>query len=456
MRLDKKIKIIGREEFLTSDVVAAVNELAILDAIHRIVVLPDVHLKRKYVNTQQKISVPSSITVTGDIDAVYPQIRSRGIGCGMILIGTGLHLNDRSKEYYQLQKRLPLFMNNAFTNKHLKTIGRRSICLSSMDMMVMSLKGAPWLAEQFAVPKNNLNAFFNGGSYLKPDAMDNLQMENISKDWINGFYRDGRLIGLDLSGNHFLEAQLITKAPSNTIQLKEGELVFLYHGSCNGIDKIIAPQYVDHIVKRSEYYPFRKGDWEYDLFFTGVNMLLNWSAAARLLVFLRVYSLLRSIWTDYQIDDLYCVSEAPHNSVLFETINGKQQIVYRHNAVPIDEKILIIVSGRNDHCSYLFTKGKKSDISSNSLDHGIGSLLGRREVYQRSIETSLTLRLDYYKKLLVRKNVTSCNLIDTTSNEAEHLISYLDNELVDFNYWELKPIATLKRTSLSVRKLLGV
>jgi hypothetical protein len=65
-------------------------EIANLESVHSVVVLPDGFTKEKYIAANYKITVPSSSVIVSKQDVLYPQFRSRGIGCGMAAVALPL------------------------------------------------------------------------------------------------------------------------------------------------------------------------------------------------------------------------------------------------------------------------------------------------------------------------------------------------------------------------------
>ena len=329
--------------------------------------------------------------------------------------------------------------------------------MSPGDMVQMGLKGAPWVSREFGLSPVALQGFFRNGSYLSSDEAAEFSQEGFSLEWIDGTRRDGRHLGLDLGGNHFLEAQVVKEIPAFTEHewLRKNELVFLYHGSCNGLASVLRQDLADNLVERRDYKSFSPHDKNYDLVFRAVKVLLNWSAAGRCLVMARLRSLLSASFPGVALDGFRCVGEAPHNSILAEDVEGKPKIVYRHNATPIESGNLTIVSGRHDHDSYLFLPGPSPERSVHTLDHGVGAILGRNSFESTSTiqEDSNRIERQYLRKLALWHRRRRFPLIDPTITEPLFRESYKNAGLVGPDCYRLRPIVTLKRRAIPLRRL---
>ena len=440
---------------LPDNIVTAMNEIAPLPGVDKAILLPDVHLKEKYVKAGYKISVPSSMVISTEPDSLYPQFRSRGIGCGMVLVGTGLIVDDLAKEITELLRKLPLYL----TSRPLRQQGQslRSFVMSESDVIQMCLRGAPWVCQQFDLPLDNTRNFWGGGSFFSKAEIHDFSWKGFTTGWREGQAIDGRRIGLDLTGNHFLEAQYVRETPSTSDKpcLRKGELVFLYHGSCNGLEWTLDKEIVGRVIKRSTFGRLSPDEWEYDLIFRAIKLLLNWSAAARCLVIVRLWNLLKTLLPGVSLDNFGCVSEAPHNTIFTESVNGETRIVYRHNAIPIKPGQPAIVSGRYDHPSYVFVPGESPERSLNTLDHGIGAIIDRNSsVDTLANHSSQRVDKQYYRGLALGSRKQQTRIIDPVVTEPLFCKPYERTGLVEQGHYVMYPLATLKRKAISPRRVL--
>jgi len=445
---------------LPGNIVRATNEIVRLPGVDRVVLLPDVHLKEKYVRAGYKATVPSSAVIVSDPDALYPQFRSRGLGCGMMIVGTGLQLDGSESETRRVLRALPAYWSNsALGRPGLPRGTRNTFVMSADDMLQMSARGAPWVAEQFGLSHEALGGFFRGGSFLTEHELAGLSPDDLSPEWVAGRRRDGGQLGLDLDGNHFLEAQVVQDVPQGLPDrsLEPGELVFLYHGACNGLASLLRSELVPDLVERRRYASFRQDSPEYDLVLRAVRLLLNWSAASRCLVLARLRRLLSRCFPGLEPERLRCVSEAPHNSILVEADDDGRRIVYRHNAVPMDPGHPTIVSGRNDHLSYLILAGPAAERSWRTLDHGVGAILARRpgSEYRRTPLSSRRSERQYLRRWPLWHRHSRCGLIDASDTEPLFRRPYVDAGLAEPQCYRLRPLATLKRRGVPLRRMLG-
>jgi len=447
------------EKGLSGGIVSAINEIAGLPGVEKVAMLPDIHLKEKYLRAEEKITVPSSSVIITHPDTLYPQFRSRGIGCGMILVATGIILENRRWDIGRLLENLSRFLVNREVDNRLRKQGfRKTFAMSPEDMVQMGLNGAPWVCKQFGLSPETLQGFFRNGSFFSNDEAADFPRDGFAPEWIDGTRRDGRKLGLDLGGNHFLEAQKVQDVPASKDPkwLKKGELVFLYHGSCNGLSSILRSDLTRKLVERPEYACFSSRDWAYEMVFRAVKFLLNWSAAARCIVLARLNSLLSTSFPNVSLDGLRCVSEAPHNSILAEGVGGAPRVVYRHNAVPIEAGHPVIVSGRYDHLSYLFLPGPSPERSVNTLDHGVGAILGRNSFESISTIPGKSCRIErqYLRNRPIWHRKRVFPLIDPTITEPLFRESYQQAGLVEPECYRLRPIVTLKRRAIPLQNFL--
>lgn len=455
--MDKRIIYLGdTSQPLPGNVVAAANEIIQLQGVKQLVLLPDFHFKDKCLEKDFKAAVPSSIAISSDANSFYPQFGALGVGCGMMMIRTGILLDELPVKLSSIIDALPKFFANRVGRRHLpENSDGRSFKMSSEDMVNMCIHGAPWIANKYGVPKENLNYFNNKGVYLTEDEISNFNWDKLANSWQQGIGRSLTQVGSDLGGNHFVELQVVEQVPSgNSPQdLKPGELVFLYHGSCTELSWILHESCKEHLVRQKDYKCFPKGSWEYETVFLAQNALLNWSAAARCLVIARLNCFLKKLLNRREIEGLRCVSEAPHNMMRREIIDRKEKIIYRHNAVPINKGVPSIVSGRYDCNTYLFFSGKTPENSLYSLDHGLGNLL---EINNESAEKHLNIKTERVFKKFWRDftfgNVKSRQqLLKSESYEKYFYRPYLSHGLVDKQCVITRPIATAKKKVIGIR-----
>lgn len=435
------------------------NEIAGLPGVERVVLLPDVHLKEKYVRAEYKATVPSSAVIVSEAGRLYPQFRSRGLGCGMMLVGTGIRLNGASSDPRRILRALPRYWSNTVEiPPGTASRVRRSFAMSADDMLQMATRGAPWVAAQFGLPARALRGFFREGSFFSEEEAARFSWDDFAPEWLAGERRDGRRLGLDLGGNHFLEAQVVHDVPAGASDLlpQSGELVFLYHGACNGLASVLRSELVGALAERRHYAALAGGTPDYDLVGRAVRVLLNWSAASRCLVMARLRSLVAHCYPGAGLDALRCVSEAPHNSILLENGGNLPRIVYRHNAVPMEPGRPTIVSGRNDHMSYLFLPGPTPERSVRTLDHGVGAILGRRPAREYAMTRLICRRVERHelrgRPLWHRRR--DCGLIDPAAVEELFREPYVEAGVTQSACCRLRPLATLKRKAIPLRRLL--
>lgn len=435
----------------------ALAEIAKLEGVQDVVVLADVHLKDKYLQAPYKASVPSSIAIASDRQYLYPQLRSRGIGCGMMFIRTGLTIDGLGHE---VVKPLVQGLARVFNGAPRRALDSPSLLadqleLSNRDMVPMSLYGAPWLVEKAGEKSGLLDQFINGGAYIDPASAEVFSWEGISERWQKGAARPAVLAGRDLVGNHFLELQVVDREPvDNRFKgLKRGELVLMYHGSCNGLSRILDPQLIPQLIMRPSFEHLSPDGKHYDVIVNASRLLMNWSAAARALVLLRIRRLIADIFPSHG-GPVECLSEGPHNGIFVDE-DEAEPIIYRHNTAVLDKAIPTIVSGRNDHPSYLVLPGAEVKRALHSIDHGLGTLLkGQAPLTGRGeAQMSRTLRLRSFHWARWSKAADTTRLLDSSTVERGVLETYFKHQLILEDYARMVPLWTFKNDRYSYRTI---
>jgi RNA-splicing ligase RtcB len=372
-----------------------------------------------------------------------------------MMVRTGITLDELPVTLAEFTDGLPKYFANHFGRNAPKDCEGRSFRLRPADMVKMCIHGAPWIADRFGVPRENLRRFHNQGTYFSEDEIGKFNWDRLAPEWERGVGRSLTAVGTDLGGNHFLELQVVEKVPSehSPESLTPGELVFLYHGSCTALSWILDESSGGHLVRQKEYKCFRKGSWEYETVFRAQSALLNWSAAARCLVIARIDCLLKKLLKKKEIATLRCVSEAPHNLMSREVIGRQERIVYRHNAVPIDSGIPTIVSGRYDFSTYLFSAGKTPETSLHSLDHGVGSLLKTNNMSAQGDSNLGTERIfkKFWRELTFGDIRSRQQLLNSNGFEKLFYRPYLSHGLIEEPCVVTRPIATVKKKVIGIR-----
>lgn len=455
-QFNSNVTVIGSaRRKLHEALVSKTNTIAQQPGVDQIVLLPDVHLKKKYLKATYQIHVPSSAVISTEVDSFYPQFRSRGVGCGMMLIATGLMIDQLPKEMSNLLSVLPLYLTSTRPVYQKGWQGRQSFVMSKSEMIQMCLGGAPWMCQELGMPVESIENFWSNTNFLSESEIREFSWHGFNKRAREGQFRNSSQIGWDLSGNHFLEAQCVQETPSTSDGqwLKKGELLFLYHGSCNGLQSILEPELVNRIIKQPTFKRLTPNDSEYELVFRATKVLLNWSAAARVIVFARLRCLLNSRFPELSLDNFRCVSEAPHNMISVESVNGEDRIIYRHNAVPIKPTQPVIVSGRYDHPSYLFLPGKEPQRSLNTLDHGIGSILADDSQQDNQLMSLSSWRIEqhYLTRQRLWKRYQLAQMINPVVTEPLFRDIYEQENLIQNEAYTMYPLASIRRKGIGAK-----
>lgn len=90
-----RVKVLELPQIQADDVSRSfADEIGALEGVEGVQSYPDSFTKSKYLGLDYKITTPSSSTIVTKADHLYPQFRSRGIGCGMRAVALPISHED--------------------------------------------------------------------------------------------------------------------------------------------------------------------------------------------------------------------------------------------------------------------------------------------------------------------------------------------------------------------------
>jgi len=350
------------------------KEISGLPNVEEVIVLPDSFTKDKYIRTGYKSTIPSSIAIATKKDILYPQFRSRGINCGMMVIALPLRREDLSP--YIIHKIFKPFLYNFFylLDYKLRTgFIKEKYDLNLEDFNSVLEGGANFFAEKFHVNDSELKSFERNGKW------ENINLENVKQylnsDWLTK--RSVRLrhsFGRYFGGNHFFEIQeVVENIDTAGIPLEKGQLVIMCHTAGDSLEDVIKPELRDEYIRKDTFVGVEKGNVMYDAFFIAQSLLMNYGYAYRLATFALVKDLFQKHFSHFNFP--YVVLDKSHNHVTEESIENKDLLVYRHNAERLKVNEYAILSGSWDAASYIVKGGLGTNDTLFTVDHGLGHIL---------------------------------------------------------------------------------
>lgn len=402
---------------------SALDDIARIPDVNRIICFPDVHLKQKYVIKDYKINIPSSVAVSST-SKLFPQLRTRGICCGMLLIRTNLKSGDLNTKIVRTIFRK---MNKSLVYKALFKLDKLFFFdqhdFSSSEFRDVIVNGIDPIIHKYALDKSIKSAFLEGGRFkVDPDTLN----DSLNNKWGTNNRRLRQYVGRNFMGNHFLEFQL---------DKEDQEIYALIHTAGDSLESSLKRD-ISEQFHRDHYVGFPEKSGMAKQIMTVHNTLMNYGFAYRLVA----AQILRQAISDSlkeKIDFEY-VKDSPHNLIRNEVIKGKRHWVYRHNATVLEKGSLAVIAGNYDAPSYV-VRGCDTERYLNTIDHGMGTFLKSN----RKPTSGLTFKFEYKNTLdlpgfrsemAVRKiNVAGRELLETFKEK-----NLVKKEL------ELFPLYTLK------------
>jgi hypothetical protein len=363
--------------------------IAGLPGIKNLVLLPDVHIKAKYKRAGYMCVVPSSSVTASEPTHLYPQIRSRGIGCGMALWPLGVHNDEVSTTrlegfakaiYGTLRSRRPLAtriddITGRFVPRtpNVSPPGQYGLSRSSWQQSLRD--GARAYLQAHGLGQHAPN-FEEGGNHLGTAEQAALEQHadiigtdaRGSRDFSGGDYR----AGLWLRGNHYMELQKVDTVYDADLLASSGvtpnELVLMNHSCGWGLEFLFTEQFAQRRIRLPEFRSIQPSESDFGVVRMGTALLKNLGGIRRA-IFLRRAVDAAAVHLPEASMRLLC--ECNHNDIEF----GDDEIIYRHNALRLRPNAFQIISGNYNHPSYLITSGPRSGDTYRTVGHGLGQWL---------------------------------------------------------------------------------
>ncbi|MCK5313237.1 MAG: RtcB family protein, partial [Desulfobacteraceae bacterium] len=368
------------------------KNIADCQGVNQIVLLPDVHIKKKYLNAGYQCAIPSSCVISSDKKYLYPQFRSRGIGCGMALWPMGIHIDEITSSnlstfflsFFEHLIKPPTIMAQGD-----ELLGRFIPNLPNISSSPLSygMKRSKWLsiilggAEKYIKDNtfentNIITNFESAGNHLNSEDIDCLKK---NKEIFSNYLYQGRdfsggdyQAGLWVTGNHFIEIQKVSKLynieKAKKAGLIEGSLVIMNHSCGAGLEWALHNKIVARYIRTTDFNKISPSNNEYTYIQLVIGFLKNLGSLRRAIFYKRCVDNSNKHIKNSKISLL---AECNHNDI--EWVDN--QIIYRHNAIKLNTGRFQIISGANNHPSYLIEPGKKANASYFSVGHGIGAYL---------------------------------------------------------------------------------
>jgi tRNA-splicing ligase RtcB len=366
----------------------ALMEIGQLPHVRRVVVLPDVHLKQKYVDAGYKITVPSATAIATYPDVLYPQFRSRGVNCGMMLIKTDLKVEEsliRLLRRAMIQLGTGVVRRGLYRLHLLPKFGQYDI--SASDLEEIAVRGVPAVADRFELDEEYINHVEDGGVF-EPKVEGEFSYDGLRAKWQRGTVTIKRNFGLNFAGNHFLEAQRVENVWNKEIAyqwgIEEGQLVFMAHTAGIGLEAVLEEHLVRQYIKLPFYQFVTSSQPIYSIIWNAIRLLMNYGYAYRAATFVRLRDALRR-WVSPQVV-VQLVSDLPHNSIRLEEIDGERMHIYRHNAVRVQAGKPVIVAGSFNFNSVIGVGKATAGKTLFTADHGLGNLLKQFGQYSVNVD----------------------------------------------------------------------
>lgn len=384
--------------------------------------LPDIHVKDR---TEGPCSFAAATTST-----IIPDLTAPSVGCGMGIIATSLTASDltpeRIESFYRAMKsdlgpRYGKFKNMLLWFGLIER-PKMKYDLSVQEFEDIIRSGGNAAIKKYKLPADTINHLDNQGSYIHPSDWDGLKLSDVLP---RISYRSGRHdIGYGFKGNHFLELQVVDElfdaATAKEWNLKQGQVVVMYHGGGGAVSyhigryfgnrkkntwsqKLVLAVFKAHFhfllrhmrdwYTRARHYFFPHPFMELSLntregkrLWLATQISQNYSSGFRMGIYARVRDSLHDVFGAATSATL--VWDAPHNSIMRETIHGKTLTIHRHTANPARPNIPVMLSGYNTTHSLLGRGKHGAEDALLSSDHGAGETILRARKDERSKQLS--------------------------------------------------------------------
>lgn len=413
------------------------EEIAALPGIRDMIVFPDAFTKEKYTKASYKVTVPSSSTIISDREALYPQLRSRGTHCGMMVVALPLTRDELPNEFaLELVRKLTTSIPAYLAYRLRVPYVRGTYDLTREQWNTVLVEGAPAFANMHDIPEHAVHALEYGG--MRGGVTREALAQYANPSWLHSRnvrqrYRLGKYIG----GNHFIEVQEVTEVHDASLGLREGQVVVMAHVGCEGVEGALRPDLRQEYIHQQEYKQVRPEEEMYEAFFTMQDAVINYVSTGRLACYAMIRDAFREVCsTDGEVK---MIVERGHNGVFQEN----DTLVYRHNTERLVQDEYALLSGMYNHTSYIIRGGDNTHAYGSSIDHGLGKLLGR----MKDTEHPSMHMVDRYRS---KKGLNLLCSHDTTNfihnTIADAYFDFMKDEGICHKAVELRPLVNIKYT----------
>jgi len=383
------------------------------------------------------VTIPSSAAIATDLEHFYPQFRSRGINCGMMVIALPLlkeEFTDKIVKKILHDIAYPLFYYIGYRLR--LPLFSEKYDLSVLELNSVFSGGAKFFAEARGINGENLKAFEFGGA-------KNINWRDFEKKlnpkWLkNRTVRLRRSFGRYFGGNHFLEIQYVSdleEQSARNLGLEKNQVVVMLHTAGESLEDVISPELKEKYIMKNSFIFMPSGNKDYEIFTVAHDMLMNYGYAYRLAAFALINDTVKKVLGNKK--ECRVILDKSHNHFMEEDLENGQKIVYRHNAERLLPEEFALLSGSYDHKSYIVKGENGLKDSLFTIDHGLGKILdfGRKKHYNAN---------DIVKLYRLKNGLNFEALV------AKKTISEMEDERVK-DYFEvmtkeriLKPVVSLR------------
>jgi RNA-splicing ligase RtcB len=387
------------------------EEIDALDGVVDVQLFPDSYTKEKYIGVGYKITVPSSSAMVSEANILYPQLRSRGINCGMRIVALPIQADK---------------LTDAFTKDLLHALTYDPLYFALYRLRL------PWYRQYEDLSYDEFTSVLEGDSIKIKDVAHLLNQNWLTKRTTRMRHSFGRNFG----GNHYFELQEVQDdAPE--LGLKKGQAVAMFHTGCQGIQSVVRPDFAKQYFYQSHYTATQKGEEMYDAFFVAQGMLKRYTVAYREATQHVIDAALKKHYSGVST----CIIDRGHNTVELETVNGEDRLVYRHNAERLGKGEYAIVSGMYDYPSHIVVGLSGAETYYNTIDHGLGKILDKDPEKDEMNEHVRLYRYQYGIRVLgSQKHTVSV----VKSSLAERYFPFMEEKRIAKKVVSLRPLLNMK------------
>lgn len=460
------------------------------------VCLPDLLLK-------PRVEAPASFAAA-TVNTIVSELTAPSIGCGMGIAKTSLTRNDVDARFFErffeemrgnLGPRYGVLKNCLLWLGFLKR-SRHTYDLTREEFERVIREGAVAVLAKYGFSPSLLEAIEYRGSLFSKEEQKSIRIRRILPRV--SFKTGMHDLGYGFKGNHFLEMQYVEEILDPAIAkewgIAQNQIMIMSHGGGGTVPYHVGRYYgnrkkntfrqkigllifktffhfgswegMTHFWQRFKFYilprPFMEipaESAEGRRLMCAMKAALNYSYAFRVAMLKRINESLKTALSNPAVDATL-VWDAVHNSILPETINGKNVIVHRHTANRAHPGRPLIVSGFNTTCSYLAVAMPEAKKKLFSADHGAGGVIkrfheeGKSHAHPDNHKTLIykTPRYNSKQAKTLRQSKYGAGQAPLIVNEAAHttdegidyVMNHLERESIARPVIRLRPLAVFK------------